>query len=191
MGRNDSTSRVIDEVIKFSVTTAAVGGIIALPGLALGLEKPLAALFNHLDKRSRERELRRVLYYMKEQNYLSGDYLHGLQLTDKAKQRLKQRSAYEITPAETWDKRWRVIIYDIPEKHKTSRDKLTHFLRLSGCYQLQRSTCITPFACRDVIETICARLHVDEYISYFEALNLDNEHALLEHVKARYPYTKF
>ena len=191
MGRNDSTSKLIDEVLRFGVTTAAVGGILVLPGLAVALEKPIAALFDRLDKRSRERELRRVLYYMKEQNYLSGDYLHGLQLTDKAKQRLKQRSAYEITPTERWDKRWRVIIYDIPEKHKASRDKLTHFLRLSGCYQLQRSTWITPFACRDVIETICAKLHVDEYISYFEALNLDNEQALLDHARARYPHTKF
>ena len=77
----------------------------------------MSALLDHLDKRSRERELRRVLYYMRAE--LPQWRLLVWPTTHRQGQAtLKQRSAYEITPTERWDKRWRVIIHDIPEAHK-------------------------------------------------------------------------
>jgi len=191
MAKHTNTSKMIDDIIRFGVTTAAIGSVLVLPGIAIALDKPLASLFKRLDKRERQRELKRIVYYMKEQNYLSGDYLHGLQITDKARQRLLRRDGLKIQPQEIWDKKWRIIIYDIPEKHKNSRNQLTHFMRTSGFYQLQKSAWITPFPCRDVIEALTARLHIDQYVTYFESTHLDNEQALLEHARSRYSTTKF
>lgn len=44
-----------------------------------------------------------------------------------------------------WDKKWRVVIFDIPEKRKKLRDELRMQLKLLGFKQLQKSVWIYPF----------------------------------------------
>jgi len=90
MGRNSATSKVVDEVLRYGALGVAGGVASIAPNALLGLHKPLDKLLNHLDKRDRDREIRRVLYYMKERGYLVGEYEHGLQLTKKARKRLQQ-----------------------------------------------------------------------------------------------------
>lgn len=43
-----------------------------------------------------------------------------------------------------WDGRWRMVVYDVPEKQKTSRNKLRLALRNRGFGYLQNSVWITP-----------------------------------------------
>ncbi|MFZ2494945.1 MAG: hypothetical protein WAW60_04215, partial [Candidatus Saccharimonadales bacterium] len=114
MGRNDTTSQLIDEILRFGAISLALGATMIAPNIMIGLKKPLDSLFQHLDKQEREREIRRTLYYMKERGYLAGEYEHGLQLTDKARERLARIDAKLIaTPQDVWDGWWRIIIYDI------------------------------------------------------------------------------
>ncbi len=99
---------------------------------------------------------------MKNRGYLAGDYEHGLQITDKARRRLSRvrLSDIIIQPQKVWDKTWRIVIYDIPEEHASARRNLTRQLRCMGCFQLQRSTWITPFPCRSEVEAIRAQYHI-------------------------------
>ena len=192
MGRNDTTSKVIDEVIRLGTLGGVAGAMLLAPNILIALDKPLKKLYSHLDKRERERELRRVLYYMKERGYLVGKYEYGLQLTDKARQRLAEsEEILTARPQDVWDKWWRVIIYDIPEEHKTARLSLQAELRHYGCYILQRSVYLTPFPCLEDIETLAARHGVDPYVTYFEAKKLANESSMLRLFKKKYPHTRF
>ena len=193
MSRNPTTSKVIDEILLFSVTGAALAGGLLVPNLLVGLDKPLRKFWRHMDKRQREHELQRIVYNLKAQGYLAGEYEHGLQLTAKAHARLAkiQEESLVINPQRTWDHLWRIIIYDIPETHKSARNLLTFRLRALGCFQLQKSTWITPFPCRDIIETVCCHYSVSQYVTYFEALNLDNAAPLLRRFRKKYRTTKF
>lgn len=193
MGRNETTSKVIDEVLRFAVATAAVGSGLIIPNALVALDKPLKHFWRHMDKRERERELRRVIYNLKAQGYLAGEYEHGLQLTEKAKKRLARLDEGELAvkPQKQWDKRWRIILYDIPEEHKSARNSLNFRLRAIGCFQLQKSTWITPFPCRDIVAAACASYDIDSFVTYFEAVNLDNEAPLITRFKKRYPETQF
>lgn len=166
---------------------------VLLPNLLVGLDKPLRSFWRNMDKRERERELQRIIYNLKAQGYLAGEYEHGLQLTAKAHTRLAKidEETLAITPQDRWDRRWRIVIYDIPEKHKTARNLINLKLRSLGCFQLQKSTWITPFPCRDVIETLCAHYDVDRYVTYFEAVGLDNAAPLLRRFHKKYPDTHF
>lgn len=174
-----------------------MGGIIAgtavAPNLPIALEKPLRRLLKHLDKRECQREYQRIVYNLKAQGYLAGDYEHGLQLTDKARARLAQREAdiHPIHSQKSWDHQWRIIIYDIPEKSKSARNALAHILRTIGCFQLQKSAWITPFPCRKDIETIAAKYEVDQHITYFETTSLDNAKPLMRRFQKKYPQTRF
>ena len=191
--QRDTTAKIIDELIRIGSFGALVSAGILAPGVLIGLKKPFDALYSKLDHREQEREVRRILYYMKSRGYLAGDYEHGLQITEKARRRLKRIRLSDVTiqPQTVWDKAWRVIIYDIPEKHASARRNLTRQLRCMGCFQLQRSTWITPFPCRNEVEAISSQYLIDSFITYLEAQHLDNSSGLLRRFKHKYPTTQF
>lgn len=191
--RKDVTAKMVDEIIRFGSFSAFVSAGLLLPNLVQALEKPLRHLFHTLDERERAREIRRVVYYMKSRGYLAGDYEHGLQITDKARKRLERVRLCDvvITPQEIWDKTWRIVIYDIPEEHAVARQNLTRQLRIMGCFQLQKSTWITPFPCRNEVNAICSQYNIDTYVTFFEAHWLDNDSGLIKRFQTKYPDTQF
>ena len=193
MADRETTAKVVDEVIVFVATSAAMATAMVLPNILIGLDKPLKLLYQKMDKRDRDREARRIVYNMKAQGYLIGSYSHGLQLTDKARRRLERIALdnLQIEPTRVWDRIWRITLYDIPEDYKSARNALHDRLRAVGCFQLQRSVWITPFPCRDIVETISSQYGVDEYVTYFEATHLDNEAVMLRLFAKKYPATKF
>lgn len=184
---------IVDGIIRFTAYAAALSSVVVAPNIVQAIDKPLARLDTAMDGRKRRREIMRAVYYMKARGYLVGDYEHGLQLTGKAKRRLSriQFDDIAITPQVEWDHNWRIIIYDIPEKHKNARRILTGVLRRAGCFQLQKSAWITPFPCRDAVETLAAVLEIDRYISYFEAHHLDDATPLIKRFAHKYPFVKF
>src|SRR3989338_8054702 len=60
-------------------------------------------------------------------------------------------SRYEIRQPKKWDKRWRIIIFDIPENKKLMRDQARNILREAGFQRLQDSVWVYPYDCEDVI----------------------------------------
>lgn len=43
-----------------------------------------------------------------------------------------------------WDKRWRIVVFDVPEELRKGRDVLHSKLRALGFYELQKKrTCIS------------------------------------------------
>lgn len=189
----ETTSKVVDEVIRHLAGASALTVSLALPGMAVALDGPLKKLFGTLDEREKARELRRIVYKMKETGLLVGDYEHGLQLTDKARKRLERINIQDLRAPHVgrWDGRWRIIMYDLPAEHSKGRHELVACLRCYGCFQLQKSAWITPFPCRPDIEAISSYYGVDRFVTYFEAVNLDNEKALLGRFRRKYPDTVF
>lgn len=59
-----------------------------------------------------------------------------------------------VKRTEKWDKKWRVVIFDIPEKHKSSRDILRNKLIEMGFESIQESVYVYPFECTEEISQI-------------------------------------
>ena len=76
-----------------------------------------------------------------------------------------------------WDRRWRILIFDIPEKQKYKRNFLRQKLIELGFYQLQKSVWITPFplptAFSDFLSTI--KVHPFLYSITVEKINREGE----------------
>lgn len=51
-----------------------------------------------------------------------------------------------------WDKKWRVVIFDIPDMYKHFRDLFRKRLIQLGLYQLQESVYVSPYSCFEEIE---------------------------------------
>lgn len=192
MAKNDVTAEIIDGLLKFAVTGTALSAGFVIPNALLALEKPLAQFYKHMDKRTREREVRRIISYMKSQKLLN-EYKHGLKISERGRLRLEKMefASLSISLQKHWDYTWRIVLYDIPERHHAGRKALTAKLRALGFYQLQQSAWIHPFPCREVIEKITSNFGLEKYVSYIETSHLDNQTVLVNHFKHRIPTTSF
>jgi len=185
MARTNTTSAIVDNILRLTVVGGAITAGLVIPNLLIALDKPLQKYLNHLDKRAGDRELRRVVNYMKSQELIKEDYQHGLQITDRGRVRLTKLDfdGLRIEKPRTWDKKWRLVLFDIPEEKKRGRDYLTVKLHQLGFYQLQRSAWLHPFPCRAVIEKVATSYGIDQYITYVEITRIDNEKELVKKFK--------
>lgn len=78
----------------------------------------------------------------------------------------------------TWDGKWRVVLYDIPEKRKAIREAMRKKLKELGFYELQKSVFVFPFPCKNEIDFIIEFFDARNFVHYGEISNLSNESKL-------------
>jgi len=76
-----------------------------------------------------------------------------------------------------WDKKWRVLIFDIPEKQRRKRDYLRNKLIELGFKLLQGSVWITPYPLPDSFSDFLAEIKVRPYLYSLtvDAINREDE----------------
>jgi len=74
-----------------------------------------------------------------------------------------------------WDKKWRIVIFDIPEKLKSGRDALRKKIKELGFHELQKSVWIYPYECKDEIDFIIEFFDMRKYVRFIVADCIDNE----------------
>lgn len=79
-----------------------------------------------------------------------------IRLTEKGKKKVSwlQIDSLKIKRPKKWDKKWRIVIFDISHLKKFYRDVLRGKLKELGFYPLQKSVWIHPFNCSDEINLI-------------------------------------
>lgn len=78
-----------------------------------------------------------------------------------------------------WDKRWRIVMFDIPERRRKARDQLRARMRSLGFFRLQDSAWTYPHDCEDVIALLKTELHLGSAVLYLIA-DIDNDRKLRE-----------
>ncbi|MEK7132585.1 MAG: hypothetical protein AAB830_00885 [Patescibacteria group bacterium] len=89
--------------------------------------------------------------------------------------RLGQEMILRYSVRRRWDKRWRMIIFDIPERYRKTRDRLRATLRSYGFRQLQASVWVFPYDCEDLIALLKADLGVAGSVLYTIVEKLEND----------------
>jgi len=87
---------------------------------------------------------------------------------------------YKINKPKKWDKKWRVIIFDIPQKKASVRDQITSMFRRIGLLRLQDSVWVYPFDCEDLVTLLKTDLGVGKYILYMIVEELEGDRHLRE-----------
>ncbi|AKM82092.1 TPA: hypothetical protein DD449_03255 [Candidatus Berkelbacteria bacterium] len=80
----------------------------------------------------------------------------------------------------TWDKKWRVVIFDIPEKDRAMRVKLTEKLESLGFGQIKNSTYISPHLLLSPISRYATNLGIRKYLSLMTVDNLQDEEKIVK-----------
>lgn len=79
----------------------------------------------------------------------------------------------EIKKPKVWDKKWRIVIFDIPEKYKRMREIFRDHLKTMGFYMLQKSVWVHPYPCFDEVEFLRQVYHVGVNVSYIVADSIE------------------
>lgn len=77
-----------------------------------------------------------------------------------------------------WDKRWRLVIFDIPEKKKHAREVLRSKLKELGFSQFQKSCFIHPYECENEINFVVELFELRPYVTLVKVEKITNEAAL-------------
>jgi len=80
-----------------------------------------------------------------------------------------------------WDKKWRVLIFDIPEERKGTRNKVRNTLRSRGFFRLQDSVWIYPHDIEDFVTLLKTDLKVGREVLYMIVDVLENDHLIKKH----------
>ena len=83
-----------------------------------------------------------------------------------------------------WDKKWRIIVFDIPERTRSARDILRGKLHEWGCCKIQNSVFVTPYNCEDELNWLIKVLNINNCVHIFLTTDLRLLNAkLLKHYK--------
>ncbi len=108
-----------------------------------------------------------------------------LELTNEGRQHLLVEEARVSSPAskkrKRWDGRYRLVMFDIPEKRKTTRDRLRMLMNEFGFMRLQNSVWVSPYDCEELIALVKAELRIGSAILYALVDQIEGERRIKDH----------
>jgi DNA-binding transcriptional regulator PaaX len=186
MGKRTSTTDIVDGLLVALASAGAMGLTVVAPNGVTAIEKPLEKF---LSGRNNRKEARRIATYLKQQKLVEvttkngTDYRVKLSAKGKTRTNLVRLDQLEI-PRSGWDKKWRMVMFDIPEQHKTIRDFVSRHLRLVGFKQLQRSVFVYPYPVEEFIVLIKELLpEIEDNLSYMVVEEIDQHNKLVKQFK--------
>ncbi len=103
-------------------------------------------------------------------------------ITEKGKRMLQIETERGIMEEKKkWDRRWRVVIFDIPEKRKSIRTRLRRFMGEYGFVRLQDSVWIYPYDCEDLIALVKTNFRIGADVLYMIVERLERDKYLREY----------
>lgn len=90
---------------------------------------------------------------------------------------------FAYAPARQWrvlgdiekDGKWRIVVFDIPEKKRHGRDALREKLCELGFYELQKSVLVFPYPCQDELDFLIEYFGLRRYVRVGILETIDNE----------------
>lgn len=77
-----------------------------------------------------------------------------------------------------WDRKWRVVIFDVWEKRKFERNRLRGMLEHVGFIKLQASVWVYPYPCEELFVYLRTQLRLGRGIRYMVVQEIDDDREL-------------
>lgn len=168
-------------IIQRKILLLLIGGItLGLSGSPRRYFKVLNAItkeWENINKDSLKRAIER-LYESKlvaEKRNLDGTVT--LVLTDNGKQKalIYNLEKIKIKSPKIWDKKWRIVLFDIPNDRNRIRDILRRHFKNLGFYEFQKSVFVHPYSCKDEIDYLIEFYDIRTFVRFIVADSIDNE----------------
>lgn len=149
-------------------------------------------IMDYLEKRDVDRQnFSQKIYDLKKQGIIRKFYEKKdkyIEITEKGIEKLKQLTLenLKIEKPKRWDRKWRVVIFDIPEKYKVLRNLFRSKLYALGFIQVQKSVFVYPFECTKEVNLICNYYGGRDYIKFMIADIIEGEDSIInKFIKAK------
>jgi len=157
---------------KILLAVVATAGLIALVAVAPAAGSMLRVF--GVGKRKPAKYYQNAVSRLRQKGYITFEEVKGkkfLRITEKGKRRLAEYNKGErkIEKPKRWDGKWRIVIFDIPEKKKIVRNNLRRELKNIGFTRLQNSVWIYPYDCEEFIKLVKADKRIGKDILYIVA----------------------
>ncbi|MDP2655073.1 MAG: hypothetical protein Q8P17_00720 [bacterium] len=150
--------------------TIILGTLCVTGVLAVGLVAPkVLGLFEYLNPISRKNTMRfnqritQALLRLERNGliHITGEgRKREIHLTAQGEEKINAlyAGAYMIPLPVRWDGKWRVVMFDVPEKRKKVRDALRMLLRSAGFIHFQHSAWLQPYPCDELVTLLRSHL---------------------------------
>jgi DNA-binding transcriptional regulator PaaX len=161
--------------------------LLLLGGLALGFAgspnryfkiiKSIGKEWKEIDRRVLYRAIKNLYCTRLIEEHQNPDGSLSLVLSDEGRKRALtfKLDEMKIVKPEKWDKKWRIVVFDLPETRKKERDSLRHHLKRLGFYKLQKSVFVHPYPCGDEMDYLIEFHHVRPWVRQLTSDWIDNE----------------
>src|SRR3989344_7358317 len=140
------------DIQKVVLGTIATAGLLSVALVTPGALSALK-LFGFTAHKRQKEVIARTRNTLIKNGYIAKDERGFLFLTTKGKVRLRylDPSISSTGKPDKWDSKWRILIFDIPEKKRTTRTKIRWTLDHIGFKRLQASVWIYPYDCDEYV----------------------------------------
>ncbi|KKP42134.1 MAG: Repressor in ring oxydation complex/ phenylacetic acid degradation pathway related protein (PaaX) [Parcubacteria group bacterium GW2011_GWA1_33_6] len=168
--------------------------LLLLGGLALGFShnpnkyrkvlKVIGESWQEINKYKLKKEIRNIYRSKLVKEKINTDGSLTLVLSDKGKLKALTYHFSEIKIQEKmWDKKWRMVFFDIPEKYRWGRDSLRKKLKELKFQEIQKSVFTFPYECEDEINFIIEYYGIRKYVRYATLDYIDDDLHLRDYFK--------
>lgn len=169
--------------------------LIFLGGIALGLSSNPRQYFSTFKKIRKDwgkinqynfaRSIQRLSWEKLIEEKILPNGSFKLILTEKGKREAKKLSllgsSIKFKKSKHWDGKWRIVVFDIPEKDRLFRDILREHLRALQFFKLQQSVFVSPYPFEKPVSELISLYSAEPYVRVITAIKIDNESKLKKH----------
>jgi len=171
---------IAKKILLLALAGGALVAVCMLPGMAI--------LFKAFDANSSKERFRikRSVAAMEKQGLVIRVIKNGkerLLVTGKGKEKTWSYLAedMEIKPVKKWDKKWRILMFDIPETKSKIRREVSWKIKDIGMKSIQNSVFTSPFPCTKEIDKIAHHYNIKEFFIYAEADTIETNQDLIKY----------
>lgn len=168
------------------LSTLAVAGVVLV---AMAAPNALQ-LLKHVDpdwisKRDPKQRVREAAYRLKAKGLIEfvpkNDRIF-LRITNKGRRALDSLVLSGPLPRpKRWDHKWRLVIFDIPERNRGIRGRARGIVSSFGFVRLQDSVWAYPYDCEEAVALLKAELHIGKDLLYIIADAIEYDLPLRKH----------
>jgi len=185
-------------VIQWLVFLAAIGITLTSPA---GTRAFLRELEKYIDRKFGEsikdadflkksldrQQLSDALYRLKKRKIIEIKKAEGktfITLSEKGKRRKLEYdlNILKIPRPKIWDKKWRFLMFDIPEFQKVDREVFREKLKDLGFLRFQKSVWVYPYPCENEIDFITEHFKIAPYITLL-TVQIEDDQPLRKHYR--------
>jgi len=174
----------LENILLGSIAVAGVAGIALLA-------PPMLRLLKNADpewllKRDPSRRLRESALRLKRKGLVEFKNESGkkkLRLTLRGERVVGSiwNETYQLQKPRKWDGKWRLVIFDIPEKKRPTRDKIRHLVSRLGFLRLQDSVWVYPYDCEELMTLLKTDLKIGRALLYVIADAIEFDKPIRQH----------